>query len=157
MYRHLVCDYCIQPVQTIYIKAVISQTYSVIMAEAAALAVAAVAANQLSYNESPFYLIAANWCISSMVKTTAILQIGGWRSSHYNCMLNHQARVYNISRSLNSTADAFTRLALLLPVTSEESIEYACSYSGHELQCPLQSALNTVFLHSCRILAVSRC
>jgi hypothetical protein len=150
----------VKPVQTIYIKAAMTQTLSVIMAEAAAMALAAVVTEQLNYNGVSF--------LSDCSQLVHFLNANDhnhppdWRMKPFtqifdNCVINRQVKVYKISRTINNTADVLARLAFSSTVNTSLSIEFACSYQGHGQQCPLRSALNSVNLHSCRVLAASCC
>lgn len=127
----------VQPAQTIYIKAIMSDAHSVIMAEAAALALAATVTDLLNFNNTAF--------LSDCKQLVHFLNEADqehppdWRMKPYtqlfaNCANRRQAKIYNISRTLNTTADA---LARPVNVPTNASFENMCSYSNHDHQCPL--------------------
>lgn len=150
----------VHPVQTIYIKAAMTETQSVITVEAAAMALAAMVMDRLGFNDVSF--------LSDCSQLVRFLNAEDhnhppdWRMKAFtqifdNCVSNRQAKVYRISRTLNTTADALARLAFSAHVNNSQTSEIACSYTAHDQQCPLRSALNSVTLHSVRVLAASCC
>lgn len=155
----------VQLVQTIYIKAIIQGACSVVMAEAAALAMAAMTANLLYFSNVCFLSDSSQFVQfinSEFINSEDHNHPPDWCMKPYtqafdNCASTRRAKVYKISRTLNTTADALARQAFSVPDTSSQSCETACSYSSHSSQCPLLQALQSITLHSVKLLAASRC
>jgi UDP-N-acetylmuramoylalanine-D-glutamate ligase len=137
-----------------------SETHSVIMAEAAALALAAMVADRLNFNDVSF--------LSNCSQLVHFIndedhnhppdrRMKAFMQTFDNCVSNRRAKIYRISRTLNNMADALARLALSVPVNTAQSSVTVCSYLGHGHRCPLVGALNSVTLHSVRVLAASCC
>jgi len=147
----------VQPAQMIYIKAQMSGTHSVLMAEAAALALAAVLNDALNFNNTAF--------LSDCQQLVDFLSLNDhthppdWRIKFFtqlfiNCSARSHAQIFKISRNLNSTADSLARQALS---TTGSTLEPACSYLHHHHQCPLSVALTSVNMQAVNILSASCC
>jgi hypothetical protein len=105
----------VQPAQTIYIEAHLSGTQSVIMAEAAALALAAMVNDRLNFNNTAFLSDCQQ--LVHFLNTTDQTYPPDWRIKPFtqiftNCSAYRQAKIFKISRNLNSTADSLARQAL---------------------------------------------
>lgn len=150
----------VQPLQTIYIKAALSQTHSVIMAEAAALALAAMLADRLEFTDI-FFLSDCSQLVH-FFNAEDHNHPPDWRMKPFtqifhNFTTRRRAKLYRISRNLNTTADALARQAFSVPATLTQSPVTACSYTSHGSLCPLLHGLNSVNLHCVTIIAASCC
>jgi hypothetical protein len=87
----------VQPVQTIYIRAQLSQALSVLMAEAAALALAAIIADRLHYNNVTF-LSDCQWLVH-FLNSTDLTNPPEWQIKHYTPYV-YQLNRYTSSQDL---------------------------------------------------------
>jgi ribonuclease HI len=150
----------LQPEQKIEIQAIMTTTQSVIMAEAAALALAANIADKLHFNNISFLSDCSQ--LVHFLNSEDHTNPPDWRMQTYtqvfdNFASNHQANIYRISRSLNSTADALAREALQHVPPSQQVVQNLCFYYAHDHQCPIMDALTTVSLNNVRVLAATCC
>jgi hypothetical protein len=157
----------VQPVQTIYIRAQLSQALSVLMAEAAALALAAIIADRLHYNNVTFlsdcqrlvhFLNSTDLFLNSTDLTNPL----EWQIKHYSHMYinstgTRQARIFKISRDLNVTADTLAKQAFRATAPSIPTLNHTCTNVTHPSQCPLLEALPNVRINHVILLAASWC
>lgn len=104
----------VQPTQTVYIRARVSGVHSVLMAEAAALALAATISDLLNFNNTTFL----SDCQQLVHFLNAVDQSYplDWRIKSFTQMFpnrlgRRQAKICKINRNLNATADALARQA----------------------------------------------
>jgi hypothetical protein len=145
----------VQPAQTIYIKAKISGVHSVLMAEAAALALAAALNEAFTFNNTTF-LSDCQQLVDFLNQNDHTHPLD-WRIKSFtqifdNCSAQRHAQIFKINRNLNSTADSLARQALS---ASGSSFEPACSYLHHLHQCPLPVAVSSVNMQAVTILSAS--
>jgi hypothetical protein len=130
------------------------------MAEAAALGLAATVIDLLNFDNAAF--------LSDCSQLVQFLNDADqdhppdWRMKPFtqlfaNCASRRRAKIYYISRTLNSTADTLARQAFTVNVPTNVSFEHMCSNSNHGHQCPLFNALASVNIKSVRPLAASCC
>jgi len=150
----------VQPTQTVYIRARVSGVHSVLMAEAAALALAATISDLLNFNNTTFL----SDCQQLVHFLNAVDQSypSDWRIKFFTQMFTNrlgrrQAKICKINRNLNATADALARQAFSAFVPHDSSFELACFYSSHSRWCPLLHPLSHVNIQSVRLLAASCC
>jgi len=150
----------VQPTQTIYVKAKVSGIHSVIMAEAAALALAATINDRLSFHNTTFlsdcqqlvhFLNAADQEHPSDWRIKSYTQLFKTRADH------RQAKILQINRNLNTTAHTLARQAFTTSDFSDSAIQPVCSSMSHCTQCPLYDALTDVSLQSVKLIAASCC
>lgn len=145
-----------QPAQTIYIKALLTACCSVLMTEAAALALAATVTDRLNLN---------NITLSNCEQLAHFLNAADqsnppdWRIKFFTQLFSNYARcrqykIFKISRSINTTADALARQAFS---DSACSFESSCCYTQHVLQCSVLQARQYVNLNSVRLLTARGC
>ena len=97
----------VQPVQTINIRAIMSGAHSVIMAEAAALVLAATVNDLLNFNSTTFLSDCKQ--LVHFLNATDQDHPPDWRMKSFtqlftNCAARRQAKIYKINRNLNTTA-----------------------------------------------------
>lgn len=147
----------VQPAQTIYIKAQMSAAHSVIMAEAAALALAAMINDALDFNNTAF--LSDCPLFVDFLNQNDQTHCPDWRIKSFtqlftNSLSHRQAKVIKIKRNLNTTADSLARQASF---ASGSILPPVCSSEQHIHQCPLLLALNSVILQDVTILLASCC
>lgn len=156
----LIVNSQVHPMQTTYIKAAMTSTHSVITAEAAAMALAAMILNRLRLSNVSFLSDCSQ--LVQFLNDQERHNPPDWRILEYtqvfdNCVSNQQPRIYRIARTDNSTADSLARMALSVASQDTLCTEFTCSYSSHHHQCPLRNALNSVTPRSVRVVAASCC
>ncbi|XP_039780859.1 uncharacterized protein LOC120648186, partial [Panicum virgatum] len=142
---------------TTYIKARMQHCSSVLMAEAAALLLAANAFSELQVQEGTF--LSDNQQLVTYFNTHDSGQPPAWNIKHItqgfiNKNRNCNHRIYKIARSLNSTAHILANQALHSPAMN---VTFSCANQAHSGSCPLRVALEAVNLESISILAASCC
>jgi hypothetical protein len=149
-----------QPVQTIYVKATLSEATSVLMAEAAALALAALITDKLGLRQVTF--LSDNQQLVNFLNNQDQTNPLQWRIKYYtkifcNSTAPRNTRTHRIHITQNQTADALARQALVesqLPCSL--GFICTCTSAAHE-RCTLQEALQFVTLNSVRLLTTSCC
>lgn len=146
-----------QPTQTIYIRARMVDCSSVLMAEAASLALAALVINTLNITSCNY--------LSDCEQLVHFLNMGDlsnppdWRIKPFtqifhNNSRNREPRIFKISRSHNITADA---LACQAHITPNSYLQTSCTYEHCLPLCSVLQALQSVDLRDVTILAASCC
>jgi hypothetical protein len=147
----------VQPVQTIYIKAQVTGIHSVLMAEAAALALAARVNDSLNFDNTTFLSDCQQ--LVHFLNQQDQTHPPEWRmkpftQSFTNLSTHRHGKILKINRSLNTTADGLARLALL---ATSNTYERTCSYLNHSHHCPLEDAMESVNLQHVILLSASCC
>ena len=150
----------VQPAQTIYIRAQMSQAHSVLMAEAAALALATTIADQLHYNNVSFLSDCQQ--LVEFLNAPDLTNPPEWQIKYFTQMYvnstgTRQAKIFKISRDLNATADTLAKQAFTATVPSSANLNHVCSNAAHASQCPLRDALHNVGINSVILLAARCC
>jgi ribonuclease HI len=148
----------VQPTQTIYIQAKLAACSSVLMAEAASLALAAVIADQMNLRNITF--LSDSQQLVHFLNQQNQAHPPDWRikpftqrfSNHAN---NRESTIYKINRQLNITADALARQALASFASGQADSNFNCSYEHHVSQCSFLQViqhvnLNGVIIHAAR-------
>lgn len=150
----------VQPTQTVYIKAKLTNSSSVIMAEAAALALAAAVANSMDLNNINF--------LSDCEQLVHFLNAADqsnppdWRIKYFTQLFaNHsrcrRSKIFKIPRCLNTTADTLARQVLSDLASHSINLEPSCTYTNHASHCSLVQALQSVSLNSVSLLSAVCC
>lgn len=150
----------VHPVQTFYIRAQMSQARSVLMAKAAAMALVATIADQLHYDNVNFLsdcqqLVA--FLNSPDLTNPSEWQIKYFAQMYVNSTGARQARIFEISRDLNATADNLAKQAFTSIVPTSADLNLTCSNIAHASQCPLRDALQNVRINYVILLAATCC
>jgi hypothetical protein len=127
------------PGNKLYIKAIIKNASSVIMAEAGALALAARVAVNMGYTNVSF-----SDC-SQLVQFRSSQDHSNppdWRMKNFTqeydtSSITILSELYKISRAENHEADSLARFALSLASTVHQPFSLDCSFGAHETQCPM--------------------
>jgi len=149
----------VHPPQHIYIKAVMAASYSVLMAEAAALALAADISKRLNLQHMNF--LSDNQELVHFLNSTDHSNPPDWRIKHltqhfFNCSQQRSTKIFKIRRSLNQTADILARQALQ-DFQSSNLSSCVCSNTSHVHQCPLLVALQSMRINSVSLLTARCC
>jgi len=150
----------VQPVHAIYIKAVMTNAASVLMAEAAALALAATVNDALNINNTAFLSDCQQ--LVHFLNDADQTNPPDWRIKYFtqlfaNCAGQRRAKIYEVNRQLNTTANTLARQALSASSSSSTISEPVCSNSDHHHHCPVMNALLSVNLNSVSIIAARCC
>jgi hypothetical protein len=130
------------------------------MAEAAALALAAIVNERMNLSRTNF--LADNLQLVQFLNASDISNPPDWRIKYYtqifsNCTGQSGAEIFKINRNLNQTADTLARQALAVSQHQNPNFACVCSNTAHVTQCPLLDALTSVALNSVRLLAAGCC
>ena len=143
----------VRPPQHLYIKAAMLDLSSVLMAEAAALALAATVTEQLSLQHTNF--LSDNQELVLFLNASDYSNPPDWRIKHLTqTFINHTTQrstgIYKIRRNQNQTSDTLARQAILDSESSTLNLSSSCSNNAHVSHCPLMAVL----FRSCRVTAI---
>lgn len=149
----------VQPTQTIYIKSQVSGIHSVLMAKAAALALAATLNDRLNFSNTTFL---NSQQLVRFLNAADQEHPPDWRIKSYTQLFKNRAdhrhaKILQIYRTLDTTADALARQAFSASAPTDSGVQPVCSYMSHFTQCPLYDALTDVPLQSVKLIAASCC
>jgi ribonuclease HI len=156
----LIVNKQVQPVLTMHIKAIMQEASSVLMAEAAALALAASIASNLNYTNVSFLTDSIH--LVQFLSSTDHNHPPDWRMKTYtqqydNCAATIQSTLHKINRAENVIADSQARQAFSVVETLHQPCHMQCSYGAHLSQCPLLQALSSVTMNCVWLLAAYCC
>ena len=137
-----------------------TEATSVLMAEAAAIALAAIVTDRLNLQQIHFLL--DNQQLVQFLNAVDQGNPPDWRIKHFTQVFtNHtrhgDKRILKVHRSRNQTADNLARQALSQSQPTSLALACTCSNTAHVTQCPLLDALMSVALNSVRLLSASCC
>jgi hypothetical protein len=149
-----------QTPKAIHIKAKLQECTSVIMAEAASLALAAAIINNLNLTEVN-YLSDCEQLVHFLNKDD-LSNPPDWRIKHFTQLFsNHSAegstKLYKVHRRLNITAHTLARQAAQDPYIQNDHFQFSCSFDHHVNQCGLLQALQAVSITDVTITAARCC
>ena len=149
-----------QPPQQIYIKAAMSDSTSVLMAEAAALALAATVTHH-------FHLQHTNFLSDCQELVSFLTDSDGanppdWRIKPFtqlfiNNTYQRSTGIFKIRRTLNQTADTLARQAIIDSEFHTLQFTSSCSNNAHVIHCPLMAAIRSVAINSVTLLSARCC
>jgi ribonuclease HI len=150
----------LDPVQMIYIKATLSDAASVLLAEAAALALAAIITNKLDFQQVTF--LSDSQQLVQFLNAQDRTNPPEWRIKYYTQLFSNftgqrNTRVCRIRRTQNQTADTLAKQALIHSQNPDLSGLLCTCISAAHIQCTLHEALQSVTLNSVRLLTASCC
>jgi len=140
----------------VYIRAKMHECNSVIMAEAAAMLLAATILSKLQVQGGTF--LTDNQILAGYFNNTSSVQVPDWRIKHItqsfiNTTAGKDLKVLKIHRSFNTTAHTLARQAFR---SSSQNLQFSCSCPSHVSQCPLCEAIN-VNLEFISLIAAACC
>lgn len=150
----------VQPALNVHIKAQMTESTSVLMAEAAALALAASISQALHFQDITF--LSDCELLVKFLNSSDLSNPPDWRSKIYtqqfiNFKCQSQARIFNINRDINRVADSLAKQAFSAHVNLSSEFHFECLHACHASQCPVKEALLSVTLNSVRLLAAQCC
>ena len=150
----------VQPESKILIKAVLDDTSSVIMVEAAAFTLAAKILIALQVPKA--HILSDNIVLLQFLSEQDRNHPPDWRMKTYiqhfdSAFQSSSFSIYKIDRNNNDEADLLARQALLYNLDHSQILHVECSFQAHGDQCTVLQALNNVSIPSLRILTPSCC
>lgn len=146
-----------QPSQSIFIKARLSVCTSVLVAEAASLAFAASIVQALNITNCT-YLSDCQQLVHFLnmedSSNPPYWRIKPFTQLFHNISSSQASRIYKISRSQNTTADALARQALSSQITQ---LQISCTNRACDNQCSVLQALHLVGLSDVTVLTAVCC
>jgi ribonuclease HI len=138
---------CLQPPQQVYIKAMLKDTASVLMAEAAALALAALVTHHLQLNNVTF--LSDNQQLVHFLNGSDLSIPSDWRMKPFTQIIRNSTHqrstaILKIGRNQNQTADLLARQALSDLDSDLMHQSCVCSNPAHVEQCPLPMTIQLV-------------
>jgi hypothetical protein len=149
-----------QTTATIYIKAVLNTSTSVLMAEAAALALAAEITSALDFGVLTF--LSDNQQLVQFFNGNDYDNPPQWEIKHFTqSFINHTTsrniKFFKVPRNLNTTAHVLATQALQ-HVNSQSNVRnFTCCNQSHVNGCPTRERLNSVIGEHFTIIAASCC
>jgi hypothetical protein len=148
-----------QPPVTITLKAVINDSPSVFVAEAAALAFATSLLHFMQLDHVNF--LTDNQLLSHYLNSTGHLDIPDWRAAAYTQIITSSLtgalKVFNISRIHNHMADSLAKEGLHLVHSNSLQSNYSCTNPSHIHGCQFLGALQFVTINSVMVLTAACC
>jgi len=150
----------VQPPQHIYIKATMLESTSVLMAEAAALALAATVTPHLHLKHT-YFLSDCQELVSFLTDSDGA-HPPNWRIKPFtqlfiNNTYQRSTGIFKIRRTLNQTADTLARQATIDSEFHTLQFTSSRSNNAHVLQCPLMAAIRSVAINSVTLLSARCC
>jgi hypothetical protein len=145
--------------QSIYIKARLHSCTSALMAEAAALALAATICTALNLTGVNF-LSDCDQLVHHL-RCQDIAHPPDWRikfftQTYINTTADKDPHIFKIDRRLNMTADNLARQATTL-LSAQQDFNFICTTQSHTPHCIVLQSINHVGLNDVTILAASCC
>jgi len=156
----LIINTQVHPSQNIYIKASMTDSTSVLMAEAAAMALGAAVTDRLQLHHTNF--LSDSQELVSFFNANDHSNPPDWRikylTQHFIDYTQYRSTsTFKITRSQNQTADSLARQALLDMRSLPPNVSSVCSNTNHVNRCPVQDALQSVTVDSVTVLTARCC
>jgi hypothetical protein len=144
---------------TITFKAVIRDSPSVFVAEAAALAFATSLLHFMKLDNVNFFI--DNQLLAHYSNNTDHFDIPDRRAAAYTQIINSSltgaSKVFNILRIHNDMADSLAKEGLHLVHSNSLHSSFSCNNPSHVLGCPFLGALQYVTINSVMVLTAACC
>jgi len=139
------------PTISIFVKALLEESSSVLMAESAALALATDLLNQIQCTR--YTIFSDNQQLVNFLNQSDLSNPPDWRikphSQHAaNLLAIFGTQVRRIKRTQNQMAVSLARQAFQATTSNQFQYEFSCSNSSHANDCPLLRAISTVTIAS---------
>jgi ribonuclease HI len=149
----------IQPSLTVSFKAVLTDSQSVLTAEAAALAVATSLLHFMQMDHVNYFT--DNQLLSHHLNNVDRFDIPDWRAAAYTHIIKSSltgvSKVFHISRTHNDMADSLVKEGLHLHNSNSLLLNFSCTNPSHVLGCPFLGALQSVTVNSVMVITASSC
>jgi ribonuclease HI len=149
----------VNPPFSVFIKAFMQDSTSVLMAESAALALAASVCRSMNLEQLQFY--SDSQLLVDCLNGHDPSNPPDWRIKPFTRIiqqsLNTSYKVYKIPRAHNMMADSLARRALHNLLSFQPSSPFTCTNPDHCQGCPVTNALQLVTINSVMVLAASCC
>jgi len=148
------------PPTSIFIKAFMQESSSVLMAESAALALATNLLNQIQCRRS--IILYDNQQLVHFLNEPNHSNPPDWRIKSYtqsaaNLLSNNSLQVRRIKRSRNQMADSLARHAFQAIRSNNLEYYYSCTNPSHANDCPILRVINSVTISTVMVLSPSCC
>jgi ribonuclease HI len=150
----------VQPPISIFIKATMQDSSSIIMAESAALAFAANLLNQFQCRRST--ILSDNQQLVHFLNGSNNFNPPDWRIKPYtqiaaNILSTTNLQVRRIKRNQNQMTDSLAGQALQALRSNQLAYSSSCTNPSYENDCPVLRAINAVTINSVMVLSASCC
>jgi ribonuclease HI len=148
------------PPHSIFIKAAMRSASSVLMAEAAAMALAAKVLDILQLQQGT--ILNDNQQLVHFLNGTNLAHPPDWRIKPYTQLITSSVystttAIRRINRRLNQMADSLARQALNAIHCNQFTFEGVCAHAHHDPECPVIMALQNVTINNVMVLTASCC
>jgi hypothetical protein len=149
----------IQPSVTVTFKAVLRDSQSVFVAEAAALAFATSLLHFMQMDHVNYFT--DNQLLAHYLNNADRFDIPDWRAAAYTHIINSSltgaSKVFHISRTHNGMADSLAKEGLHLLNSNSLLPNFSCTNPSHVVDCPFLGALQSVTVDSVMVITASCC
>jgi len=144
------------PPISIFVKALLQESSSVLMAESAALALATDLLNQIQCTR--YTIFSDNQQLVYFLNKSNLSNPPDWRIKPYsqsaaNLLAIYSTQVRRIKRTQNQMADSLARQAFQAITSNRIQYDFRCSNPSHANDCPLLRAINSVTITSVNVLS----
>ena len=146
------------PPISIFVKALLQESSSVLMAESTALALATDLLNQIQCTRYTIF----NQHLVHFLNQSNLSNPPDWRIKPYsksaaNLLAIYSTQVRRIKRTQNQMADSLARQAFQAITSNQIQYDFSCSNPSHANDCPLLRAINSVTITSVNVLSALCC
>jgi hypothetical protein len=149
----------LQPPITVSFKAVLTDSQSVLTAEAAALAFASLLLHFMQMDQINYFT--DNQLLAHYLNNVDRFDIPDWRAAPYTHIISSSlagdSKVFHISRTHNGVADSLAKEGLLMHNSNSQIPNFCCTNPSHVLGCPFLRALQHVTINSVMVITASCC
>jgi len=146
---------------SVFIKTTMQESYSVIMAESAAMALVSDILNQLQCRNTT--ILSDNQQLVYFLNGVNLSNPPDWRIKPFtqftaNLLSGTSSQVHRIKRNQNQMADSLAKQTLQALTTNQPAYTGTCTNSSHgNNDCPVLRAINDVTINSVMVLSASCC
>jgi ribonuclease HI len=149
----------VNPPFSVFIKAFMQDSTSVLMAESASLALAFSLCTKMNLEHTQFYT--DSQILTDYINGTDPSNLPDWRIKPFTQLIQASFNTYysvaKIPRSENQMADSLARRALQSILSFQPSSPNLCTNPSHSQGCPIHNALQFVTINSVMVFAASCC
>jgi ribonuclease HI len=150
----------VNPPLSIFIKAAMRSSSSVLMAESAAMALAAKVLEKLQLQQAT--ILSDNQQLVNFLNGTDLAHPPDWRIKPYTQLIHASVHttstcIRRINRRQNQMADSLASQALSAIQCNQLIFDGVCAHIAHDLECYVLMALNNVTINDVMVLTASCC